>query len=151
MSSIILAQEEADGLLAMKKHRADEKHHLFSVGSKLSLDIKSSDGQEEFKLDLNRGNRARVNLQRIKMQTRGRTAIVLVRLDLAGRPHRNPNGEEIETPHLHLYQEEYHDQWAFPVPPEHFRDVNNLKMTLDDFMRYCNIVRPPHIEMGLFT
>jgi len=117
-------------------------------GESISLGIKSFDEQEEFKLDLNRGS---ISLKKVTMQTRGRRTIVLVRLDLEGAPHRNPDGEEIETSHLHLYREGYGDKWAIPVPPEHFSDVSNLNVTLGEFMRYCNIVRPPNIAMELFA
>jgi len=149
MPSVILNQAEADDLIAMEKHRVDEDPSRFPMrGESMSLDIKSFDEQEKFKLDLNRG---RISLRKVTMQTRGRTTIVLVRLDLEGAPHRNPDGEEIKTPHLHRYREGYGDKWAIPVPQEHFSDASNLNVTLGDFMRYCNIVRPPHIGMGLFT
>jgi len=148
MPSVILAQAEADILIAMEKHRVDGKLYPFPKrGGSISLDIKSFDEQEEFKIDLNRG---RISLKKVTMQTRGRRTIVLVRLDLEGAPHRNPDGEEIKTPHLHLYREGYGDKWAIPVPQEQFSDVSDLNGTLEDFMRYCNIVRPPRIDMELF-
>jgi len=149
MPSVILNQPEGDDLIAIEQTRVDGKLHRFpGRGGSISLDIKSFDEQEEFKLDLNRG---RISLRKVTMQTRGRKTIVLARLDLEGAPHRNPDGEEIKTPHLHLYREGYGDKWAFPVPQEHFSDVNNLNGTLDEFMRYCNIVRPPRIDMELFA
>ncbi len=69
-------------------------------------------------------SRARINLKRQKYQARVREAIILARLDLSGR-HRNPNGEEAGTPHLHLYREGYGDKWAFPVPDNIFQDIND--------------------------
>ena len=85
------------------------------------------------------------------MQNRGRQVIVLVRLDLGGPPHRNPDGEEIPTPHLHVYRAGYGDKWAVAVPSASFRAVGDLWTTLEDFMQFCNITEPPHIERGLFT
>jgi hypothetical protein len=38
-----------------------------------------------------------------------------------------------------------------PAPARDFRDLTNPWQTLDDFMRYCNIVEPPNIRRGLFT
>ncbi len=99
-------------------------------------------------LDINRG---RINLDKVTYQNRARQVFPLVRLDLNGPPHRNPDGEEVACPHLHLYQEGFMDKWAFPVPTRSFRSLADLWQTLRDFMRYCNIVESPNIQRGLFT
>lgn len=98
-------------------------------------------------LDLSRG---RIDLRKIKMQNRARQVVVLVRLDLAGAPHRNPDDEEVPAPHLHIYREGYGDRWAVPIPADRFRDVDDIWTTLEDFLLFCNITRPPHIDKGLF-
>ncbi len=72
------------------------------------------------------------------------------RLDFGGAPHRNPDGEEVGSPHLHLYREGYGDKWACPVPPDHFSNLDDLWLTLQEFMRFCNIAEPPFIKRGLF-
>jgi hypothetical protein len=63
----------------------------------------------------------------------------LVRLDLNGAPHRNPDGKEIEGTPLHIYQENYGDKWAYPIDIKDFLNITDLWKTLDDFMKYCNI------------
>ena len=83
------------------------------------------------------------------MQNRARHVVVLVRLDLGGPPHRNPDDEEIGTPHLHVYRAGYGDKWAFPVPPDRFRDLTDVPKTLEDFLRYRNVTQPPRINLGL--
>lgn len=85
------------------------------------------------------------------MQNRGRQVVVLVRLDLGGAPHRNPDDTEVPAPHLHIYREGYGDKWAIAVPAEHFRDTGDRWATLEDFLRYCNVTQPPRIDRGLFT
>jgi len=50
-----------------------------------------------------------------------------------------------------LYREDYGDKWAAPVPVSRFTNVADVWATLEDFMRFCNITKPPHIERGLFT
>ena len=86
------------------------------------------------------------------MQNRGRQVVVLVRLDLGGAPHRNPDGgRRSRFPHLHLYREGFGDKWAMPVPATALRSTTDVWTTLEDFMRFCNITRPPHIDRGLFT
>lgn len=85
------------------------------------------------------------------MQTRGRQVVVLVRLDLGGAPHRNPDGEKIPVPHIHIYREGYGDKWAMPVPTDQFRAVADVWTTFEDFLQFCNITQPPYIDRRLFT
>ena len=117
-------------------------------GESVVLPLQSADRREQFLLDLSRG---RINLKKVKMQTRGRQIIVLVRLDLGGAPHRNPDGEEIPVPHLHVYREGYGDKWAMPVPTDQFRAVSDVWTAFEDFMRFCNITRPPNVKQELLT
>ena len=148
MAETNLTQAEADALIAMEKHRANEERHDFPMGGQsLILPLQSADKREQFLLDLSRG---RIDLAKVKMQNRARLVVVLVRLDLGGAPHRNPDGQEVPCPHLHLYREGYGDKWAVPVPPDRFPDPSDLWATLANFMAYCNISQPPHIERGLF-
>ena len=69
----------------------------------------------------------------------------LVRLDFGGPPHTNPDGEEISTPHLHVYRENYGDRWAIPLPEEQFNDLADTWTTLQDFMGFCQITEPPRL------
>lgn len=149
MADINLTQAEADALIAMEKHRVNEDRSDFPMGGKsLVLPLQSSDRREHFLLDLSRG---RIDLLKVKMQNRGRQVVVLVRLDLGGAPHRNPDDEEMSAPHLHVYREGYGDKWAVPVPVGRFSNIRDTWATLEDFLRFCNITQPPHIERGLFT
>lgn len=149
MADMNLTQAEADALIAMEKHRVNEDRSNFPMGGQsLILPLQSTDRREQFLLDVSRG---RIDLLKVKMQNRGRQVVVLVRLDLGGAPHRNPDGEEMLPPHLHVYREGYGDKWATPIPSDRFRSTGDLWVTLEDFMRFCNITEPPHIERGLFT
>ncbi len=149
MADINLTQAEADALIAVEKHRVtNDRSEIPMAGESLVLLLQSADKREQFLLDLSRG---RINLAKIKMQNRARQVVVLVRLDLGGAPHRNPDDEEIPAPHLHVYREGYGDKWAIPVPAERFSNTGDLWTTLEDFLRYCNITQPPYIERGLFT
>jgi len=149
MAKINLTQSEANALIAIEKHRTSEARSDFPMGGEaLSLPLESADRREQFLLDVSRG---RIDLRKVKMQTRGRQVVVLVRLDLGGAPHRNPDDEEVPVPHLHVYREGYGDKWAIPVPAEHFRNSSDVWTTFEDFLRYCNITRPPHIARGLVT
>ena len=92
-----------------------------------------------------------VSLSKFTMQTRARAIVVLARLDINGAPHRNPDDEEIPAPHLHLFREGYGDKWAYAVPAEIFTNLSNRWTTIQEFMRYCNITKPPEFDCGLFS
>ena len=149
MADINLTQAEADALIALEKQRASEERADFPMGGQsVALPLQSADRREQFVLDLSRG---RIDLRKVKMQNRGRQVVVLVRLDLGGPPHRNPDDAEIPVPHLHVYREGFGDKWAVPVPADRFSNPTDVWVTLEEFMRFCNITLPPHIDRGLFT
>jgi len=149
MADLNLTQTEADALIAMEKHRANDDRHDFPMGGEsVVVPLQSSDKREQFLLDLSRG---RIDLMKLKIQNRARQVVVLVRLDLGGSPHRNPDDTDVPCPHLHVYREGYGDKWAMPIPMHEFPRTNDRWGTLEDFMHYCNITQPPYIERGLFT
>ena len=148
MSEINLTQAEANALIASGKCRVDDARHNYpGLGGSISIPLVSSDKRENFLLDISRG---RIDLLKGKYQNRSRQVIILVRLDFGGQPHRNPDGEEVPSPHLHIYREGYGDKWAVPVPTDRFPNISDLWQTLGDFMKFCNIVEPPLIDRGLF-
>lgn len=147
--SIWLSQAEADSLFALEKHRVDEQRwRLPDLGGGIIVPLASPDGAENFHLDV---TRSRINLNKGTFQKRGRTTIVLARLDFGGPPHRNPDGEEISCPHIHLYREGYNDRWAYPISEQQFSCIENRFKSLLDFLLYCNVTKPPDFEPGLFT
>ena len=149
MTDINLTQAEADVLIALAKQRVDDTEWEYpALGGVISVPLVSADRREQFLLDVRRG---RIDLAKGTYQNRARQVVVLVRLDFGGAPHRNPDGEEIASPHLHLYREGFGDKWAFPVSSGQFTDLANPWRTLEEFMRFCNIVEPPIIRRGLFT
>lgn len=141
-----LPQDLADALLSMPKWPAGEAvYRLPPHRSKLMVPLRDKDEREEFIPDIFRGG---ISLERRTHQTRGRQIYVLARLDF-GSPHRNPDGEEIGVPHLHLYREGFGDKWAYPVPQEKFPNLGDMLATLNDFMAFCNVVEPPVFEPEL--
>jgi hypothetical protein len=147
--NLVLSQSEADSLLRMEKHRTnDGRIRLPDTGGSVAVPLVSPDGTEGFHLDV---SRSRLNLTKGKFQNRSRTTVVLARIDIGGAPHRNPDDAEIACPHIHLYREGFGDRWAFPVNDEQFANTTDHWQTLLDFLRYCNVTRPPEFERGLFT
>jgi hypothetical protein len=148
MAEIDLTQKEADALIAMEKHRVDNRPINFpSQGGRIAISLISPDKRETFMLDI---TRAKIKLTKATYQNRARQSIILMRLDLDGPPHRNPDGEEILCPHLHVYREGYGDKWAYPASSAQYPNPQDLVATVEAFMRHCNVTQPPSFVVGLF-
>ncbi len=149
MADINLTQDEADKLMAMEKRAADDKEWLFpSPGERIAIPLTSLDKRENFMLDV---TRAQIKLTKATYQNRARAAIILLRLDLDGPPHTNPDGAEVTCPHLHIYREGFGDKWAIPAPADRYADTLDLFSTFEAFMQHCNITERPRIQKGLFS
>ena len=149
MADIEITQKEADALMEMEKRRADEREWLFpSPGDSVAIPLTSVDKRENFTLDV---TRAQIRLTKATYQNRARAAIIPIRLDLDGPPHRNPDGEEVPCPHLHIYREGHADKWAIPAPIDRYTNPSDVFVTLEAFMQHCNITEPPRIQRGLFS
>lgn len=153
-----LTQIEADLLLGMPK----------DFGAKLSAidfprvqafsaeyELRGVGSPERFLLDLERGNRKRA---RLKFQTRARKIYILARIDIDGRPHRNPfdaphrPGERFTGTHVHLYREGFADRVAFlPVDLPEFAQpagADDVAWLLT-FLRFCRVATIPAIQEGI--
>ena len=149
MPEVVLAQAEADALLAMEKHRTDDTLYRYPPrGEFIKVPLISPDKREHFILDV--GVYGSIALK-VTHQNRARSVVILVRLDIGGAPHRNPDGKTVPCPHLHVYREGYDDKWAFPVDAVNSPDVSDLSQTLDDFLRYCNVTKPPLLQNRLLA
>jgi len=145
---IDLPQAEADALLAMAKRRKEAvTYRMPPHRGKICVPLEDLAGREAFLLDISQGG---ISLERRTYQTRARQTAILARLDF-GSPHRNPDGEEIGVPHLHLYREGFGVKWAYPVQAERFPHIRDTSRTLFDFLAFCNVVEPPDIQRELLS
>jgi hypothetical protein len=117
-------------------------------GQRIALELTSVDRRENFMLDV---TRAQIKLTKATYQNRARQAIILLRLDPDGAPHRNPDGEEIACPHLHMYTEGFGDKWAIPAPSDRHNNALDLFSTCEAFLQHCNITGPSTMQKGLFS
>jgi hypothetical protein len=141
-----LTQQEADMLLVLEKHyRGNERYIFPSFGGALRIPLSSSDNREEFVLDI---SRTTISLKN-KFQTRARKTIVLVRIDIGGPSHRNPDDTEIPCPHIHFFKEGFADKWAYPLAT-HFKNTTDIASVLREFMDFCAIITKPNIQAELF-
>lgn len=152
-----LTQAEADDLLSMGKNFVDNSPLEFNMTEPMDYDriLRSLDRREEFLLTIERGCRKRV---RLKYQTRARRVIVLARLDLDGRRHRNPAnspykpGVWLPGTHLHLYREGFEDRIAYElsdVPQWSNGVARDGIAALEHFMLFCGITEWPTIQTAL--
>jgi hypothetical protein len=142
----MLTQTEADGLIAMRKTFEQPVSISIQPGSDQTHELIGDDKKERFLLDIGRGT---FRFSKLKYQTRGRKVIILVRLDIDGSPHTNPDGMKIDGYHIHIYRQGYEDKWAYRIDPDAFPDISNMQQTFYDFCQYCNIINPPSFQGGL--
>ena len=158
----MITQSEAKKLLDMtKKWNSTEEFISFPAqGEYKELEFISLDETMKFSIDVNRKGSIRL---KCTYQERYRSAIILIRLDILGSPHTNPevdfvpidfleqyNGKKILCPHLHVYVENFYYKWAIPAPVEKFPEPQKLEKTLEDFFKYCNVVKYPIIQPRIF-
>ena len=149
-----LSRAEADCLLNMPKVFAGDNHIIeFSNGSRFEkrYELHSQNTKDQFILDLERGNKR----ARLKFQTRAKKTVVIARIDINGKPHRNPPhaphrpGERFDEPHIHLHFEGFGDNVAFlPRDLDGFTipDDNKGSSWLIEFLRFCKVVQIPAIQ-----
>ncbi len=146
MADIDLTQE-ADALIKMQKHCVGGREWKFPTGRAHChpIDVARQTGELYA-----RCHARATEAHQSDDQNRARQAFVLIRLDIDGPPHRNPNDEEIACPHLHVYREGYADKWAITAPAEIYSYTQNLFLTFEAFMNQCNVTQKPRIQQGLF-
>ena len=115
-----------------------------TMGSAVLLEATDLDEREQFKFDIQR--RGMKKAGKCTFQERYHQTEILVRVDIDGPPHDNPDGETIPCPHLHIYREGYADRWAVPLPIDAFSDPTNLELTLRHFLKYCHVESIPQVQ-----
>lgn len=139
----MLTQTEADTLIIMRKRFVNPRLISIPPGTDDTYELVGDDPRERFLLDIWRGM---LRLSKYKLQTRARKVIVLVRLDVNGAPHTNPDGQQIDGTHIHLYREGFEDRWAYPVDPREFRNPSDTWSAVEDFCRFCHIEGLPPFQ-----
>ena len=140
----MLTQAEADQFMQMAKHFVRPPATItIPPGPDDTYELAGPNNRETFLLDVWRGT---LRLSKLKYQNRVQTAVILVRLDVDGAPHTNPDGERLSGTHLHLFREGFDDKWAYPVDHAKFSMLSDHGTTLHDFCAFCNIEAPPPVQ-----
>lgn len=138
-------QKSINALLALEKEFLENKIIFPPQGKAIRLDVRSTDGQENFIVDV---NRKYMLLERYTYQERYISSDVLVRVDVVeNRIHRNPDNEIIVGPHVHIWREGYGIKWAYNIEKFYgmFRNTSDILEIFEDFCSFCNITNFPMI------
>ncbi len=140
----MLTQAEADQFIQMAKHFVRPPASIsIPPGLDDTFELAGPGDREKFHLDIWRGT---IRLTKLKFQNRVQTMLVLVRLDVDGAPHTNPDGQRLIGTHLHLFREGYDDRWAYPVDAAAFTVLSDPGTTFQEFCAYCHIESPPPVQ-----
>ena len=140
----MLTQAEAEQFMQMAKHFLRPPATItIPPGADDSYELTCPNDRERFLLDVWRGT---LRLSKLKFQNRVQSVVVLVRLDVDGAPHTNPDGERLMGTHLHLFKEGYDDRWAYPVDRNFFTLLSDPGTTLQEFCAFCKIEAPPPVQ-----
>jgi len=144
-----LSQVDADLLIGMEKICLEPYQVVhFKPGMGVEIDFVNDTEKERFRLII---ERSEINTRHAKYELLARHSIPLLRLEIAGATHYNPDGTEVPCPHLHIYRPGFRDRYAKPMPHE-FGDPDDPLECLRAFLGYCNAVQVPRISQkrGLF-
>lgn len=144
-----LTQNEIDYLLNVIKQIDTRSGNRFDFpvhGASKKLNLLSCDNnKDKFIVDINRRNGQIQKLQ-ISFNERYRNDIILIRLDLNGPHHRNPDGTIVSGNHLHVAREGYDDRFAIEIPNNFVNLLDPIK-TLIDFLNYCKVNNSYELEI----
>lgn len=121
--------------------------------SKVVFDAVGLKTNEKYKIDVANKTIALSYNLKVTMQNRMRTGIHLLRLDVGGGPHQNPDGEKINGAHLHVYHQDFGDTYAYSLDDPNLKILNPLfdftklknkdhKLLFEAFNELCNFVGP---------
>lgn len=81
-----------------------------------------------------------ISLTKYSHQNRVHKNIILVRLDVNGPTHRNPDEElSLSGDHLHVYREGFGDKYAYELSEDFLAIKDKPFELLQKFLEYCNI------------
>lgn len=128
-----------------KIKKTDTPFEFPMAGESKHMDLCSEDKKHEFIVDVNR--RGSINLTtKCTYQGRYQRDTILMRLDINGPPHTNPDGSQFGGTHLHIYHEGLGDRVAIQIPNE-FVHKDSLIDTLIDFLTYFKAVNASQLEI----
>lgn len=143
-----LTNEEYSRVMSLKKC-FDKNIILPQENESKDFGLHSRETGEEFLLSAERKNIVKFSIYRSKFN-HCYSKIPIVRLEIGGRPHINPDGTFIGRDHIHIFKEGYDLSWAYELSEEnyikHFHNYNDYNLLFEDICVYCNIVIPNNLQ-----
>lgn len=136
----MLTQENVDYLIKVLKTLKTKKIIIPfpSATQQETLEAQSVDAnKDEFLFYINR--KGQYNLKKCTYISRYNNSYNLLRLDIDGPPHDNPDGTTVKCPHIHIYKEGYNLAWAYPLSTKITTNTKDLIQVLIDFLKYNNV------------
>ena len=109
-------------------------------------ELSATNAPEKFLLDYRRGS---LGFAKYTFNKRYRQSIILLRYDNAGR-HTNPDGQQFDGPHVHIFRDGYNDKYAFPISHIGVNLGDNMHIVLQRFLDACSVVQIPTAVQTLF-
>ena len=132
---------EYSTIMKMEKHFKNCTIDLPKAGEKRKVDVLSRTTNDCFVIDIDR--RSSITLNRQKIQERHiNTQERLIRLEIDGRPHTNPDGTLLSGNHIHIYKEGHGLSYAFELSDFEnglFANIISFYDLFCSFCKYCNI------------
>lgn len=132
--------EEAQGLIqVLKKIVGTDAFSIPNQGSKAAVSLVSVfSSNDRFKVDFNRSSRIRRDKYTLFLRYGKDQG--LLRIDIGGGEHTNPDGTKVPCPHIHIqtHEEGKWDDWAYSLPVV-FGNVQDMIDTFRQFLEYCNV------------
>lgn len=116
-----LTQQEADRLIDTLKQVINlDEIFVPSIGGQLNF-LVNDEKSKKYKVNISRG---KIEVNKCTYQGRTDVDIPLIRIDVGENCfHKNPNGEKIQGPHIHIYNEEY--GMAYAEKLEEYEDLGH--------------------------
>jgi hypothetical protein len=157
---MLITQDQFEILKSLEKEFKEQNLSVSLEGqnnqiTKWEHEVISLNNKETFILNYFRP-KLEISKTKITFNARYRKIIRLIRIDLEGT-HTNPNefgGETFEGPHIHIYDEKFHDRVAYPlskifITQEEIKNVD-IYSILKKFLDYFNTKYPnftPKLEL----
>lgn len=161
-----LTTNEIKEFLEEPKEFLDERLGMPINNEFASFRAKGLNTKSDYLIDI---NRKRCIITRITFQNRVETSVILLRLDIDTKPHRNPDGEVVGGTHLHIYRENFETAWAYNLKDPRIQEFlpdfkpdallqtieedgngTNKVAMFDEFSSMCNFKNPPAMYSTIF-
>lgn len=143
--------------MTIKKSFIEKQMEFPGFNSYIKLKVIDDDNDDNYIFDINKKQAISI---RCTYQNRYNTNVILFRLDINTKKHRNPDERIISGKHIHVYTEEYQDSYAFELNDPILNLINpkfnlkrfetdNLFELFEAFAEFCRISKTPIYNISI--